>query len=429
MTRSSRAVEWIKTGLIILLALSTPLLAWRTGLFNNALTAIPFFGNVADLMRGASGTPEPGGTSLKEAARPLSIVITSGQGGRFGVKYDTDARNSVYEMTSSIIGEALGSASTPSEISEDEWRSALSGPSVYFEYISPVRLSVLDGWLGSRMPDTVQDTMLRRVFIAFGEERSRLYYQDHDKGLFFGADTASAAGKAQELEIYAANGAVFAFETGIWGYENAPYMLIMPGSDHPDVRAASVGSAEELLEKALSAFGHENDTYTTYYDSAGVLRCVGTQFNFRVFSDGRVMYRRTDGSPSEEEAPVLWESDMIERARVIATDSIGATGGSAEVMFDAFQRDDRTFSVLFGYYIAGGRVYLPEDRHGAWVTFSSGMVSEIEVNFRNYSFTGENTRLLPERQALAAAGGEFFLCYSDTGAETVQPSWVLAIDN
>jgi len=400
------------------------LLAWRTGLFNNAFAAIPLFGSFAELMRGASGTPEPSDTSLKEAARPLSIVITSGQGGRFGVKYDTDARNSVYEMTSSIIGEALGSASAPSEISEDEWRYALSGSSVYFEYITPVRLSVLDGWLGSPMPDTAQDITLRHVFVAFGEERSRLYYQDHNTGIFFGADTASAAGKAQELEIYAANGAVFAYETGISGYENAPYMLIMQDGDHPDVRAVIVGNAAELLEKALIAFGHENETYTTYYDSAGVFRCVGTQFNIRVFSDGRIIYRRTDVSPAEGEAQLLMECEMIERARVIAADSIGASSGSAEIMFEAFQRDEHTYSVFFGYYIAGGRVYLPEDRHGAWVTFSSGIVSDIEVTFRNYSLTGENTRLLPERQALAAAGGEFVLCYSDTGAEIMQPFWV-----
>lgn len=425
MTGSKRAIELIKTFLIILLTLSALLLAWQTRLFNEVFAAIPLYGNLVELVRGsAGGVTEQGGASLKEAARPLSIVITNEEGGRFGLKYDTEARNAVYERTSIIIGEALGSASAPSEISEDEWRSALSGHGVYYEYITPIRLSVLDGWLGAKMPETTQDILLRRIFIAFGEERSRLYYQDHGSGLFFGMDTASAAAKAQELEIYSANGAEFAFETGVAGSENAPYMLIMPGSDHPEVRVTAVGSAEELLEKALYAFGHLGETYHTYDGDSDTLICVGIQFHIRVSSDGRVQYRRTDGLPAEGEAPVLSESEMTEQARAIASDSIGVSSGSAEVVFEEFRRGEDSYTVFFSYYIAGGRVHLSEDMHGASVTFSSGVVTAIEVNFRNITFTGELTRLLPERQALAATSGEFMLCYSDTGSENLHPFWV-----
>jgi hypothetical protein len=35
----------------------------------------------------------------------------------------------------------------------------------------------------------------------------------------------------------------------------------------------------------------------------------------------------------------------------------------------------------------------------------------------------EATSLLPELQTLAAAGGEFILCYSDAGADTLTPFW------
>jgi len=426
MSSRRKAVERVKTGLIVLLTFSALLLAWRTNLFNDVLAAVPLLGNVGAQMRDASGTAESGSTSFKEAARPLGIVITLDRGGRFGVKYDTDTRNAVYRITSGIIGEALGSASSPNEISEYEWRLALSKPGVYYEYIAPVRLSVLYGWLlGARMPEYTQDFMLRRVFITFGEDRNRLYYQDHDSGLFFGSDTGSAAGKSQELEMYGENGAEFAFETGVLGSENAPYMLIMRGSDHPDVRSAvSAGSSEDLLGITLAAFGHLNETYTTYPGGADTLICVGTQFNIGVFSDGRVQYRRTDGLPSEDEALEISESEMIERARAIVADSIGATSGSAEIHFEALERSGSSYSVFFGYYIAGGGVYLQEDRHGALVVFNNGMVTDIEVHFRHFSFTGEHTRLWPERQVLAAAGGEFMLCYSDSGAEILQPFWV-----
>jgi len=425
LSRSKRVIEWGKTALIVLLSASALLLAWQTRLFNDYFASLPIFGSVAELVWGATGTAEPGRAAIKEAARPLNIVITNEEGGRHGVRYDTDARDAVYERTSSILGEALGSASAPTEISEDEWRSALSGAGVFFEYIIPVRLSVLDGWLGARMTEISEDVRLRRIFVAFGEDRSRLYFQEHESGLYFGADTASAAGKAQGLEIYGGNGALFAFETGIGGAENAPYMLMMPGSDHPDVRSAAAGSAEELLEIALLAFGQSGESFSTYYlDDSDTLVCVGTQFNIRVFTDGRVRYRRPDVLPTDEESRSLSKSEIIEMARAITADSIGGACGGAHIAFESYESDGDTSYIVFGYYIAGGRVYLSEDRHAASITITAGIVTEAEMNFRHFSLTGEHTGLLPERQALAAAGGEFMLCYSDSGTEILHPFWV-----
>ena len=122
MSGAGRTIEAIKTALIALLAVSALLLAWRTGLFNDFFVTVPFFGNVAELMRGAYGAAEEGGAVLKEAARPICIVITDDGGGRFCAKYDTDTRNAVYDRTSSILSEALGSSSEHGEISEGEWR-------------------------------------------------------------------------------------------------------------------------------------------------------------------------------------------------------------------------------------------------------------------------------------------------------------------
>jgi hypothetical protein len=80
--------------------------------------------------------------------------------------------------------------------------------------------------------------------------------------------------------------------------------------------------------------------------------------------------------------------------------------------------------VTFGYYLAGGRVYVPQDGHAAKVSFGSGLVDEAELNYRGYTvLTGELARLMPKEQALAAAGGEFILEYPDLGAERLEPGW------
>lgn len=425
MTKTGKFIELLKTALIILLTVSALVLAWQTELFSDIVRTIPFFGNVAKFVRGNSGQIEQGGTEIKEAARPLVIVVTDETGARYGVKYDTEARNAVYDRTSSILGEALGSASAPAEITEDEWREALSGMGVYFEYAIPLRLSVLDGWLGARMPETVKDVLLRRVFVAFGEDKSRIYYQDIERGLFFGADTASTAGKSQELDIYSSNNAVFAFETGALASKNAPYMLITHENNYPDVNVSSAGSTDELLQIILVASGHSEEAYTTYNDNQGFPVCVGTQFKINIDTSGKAYYRRTDELQAGDEEQTVNSSEMIEKARVIVAETIGKACGDAEVFYESFEAGEGgACSVFFGYYIAGGRMFLNKDAYAATVSFMSGTVTEIELVFRDFSFTGETIRLLPEIQAMAAAGGEFLLCYSDVGPETLIPSWV-----
>ena len=421
-------MEWVKTGLIALFTMSALLLGWQTKLFNDFFSAIPFFRDVAVLLRGTAGAgaAESGEVTLKEAARPLTIIITNEEGSRYGVKYDTIARNIDYDRTSSILRDALGSASVPREINEEEWRAALLLPGVYFEYYMPVRLSILVGWLDVRLSETMSDMLLRRMFIAFSEDRSRIYYQNNDNGKFFVADTAASAGKVQELDMYVANYAQFAFETGIDTAENAPYMLLLPESDYSDIRAASVGSVEDLSDIVLHAMGHGNERDMQYYGGDGELIRVGPQFNIRVDALGRVLYRRTDVYPQQSEEYMQSESEMIEIARIIVADTLGSTGSGAEVFFETLEYSEGNLcSVYFGYYISGGRIHLYDDGYAARITFHEGMVTEFELNFRHYTLSGEFTRLLPKRQALAAAGGEFVLYYSDTGTERLQPMWVL----
>jgi len=421
LSNSRRAIELAKTVLILLLSLNALFLAWQTGLFNDVFAAFPVIGNVIELVRGTTSPVEVDGATIKEAARPMTIIITNEQGERFGVRNDTELRNFAYDRAISILGEALGSASSHSEVTEEQWREALSKSGVFFEYIKPVRLSVLDGWLGANMPDALEDVKIRRIFVSFGEERSRIYYQEYINGLFFGADTASTAGKAQELYMFLPNGAMFAFETGLRGSERAPYMLITSQVYHPDVRSVAAGTQEQLLEASLFVFGHF--VAPPSYFSGDVLVCRGATFNISVYLDGMVTYRRTDILTEDSEAQELSLSEMIEQARMITADSIGEISGDAEILFESIEYFQGVYTVYFGYYIAGGRVYLNDDKYASVISFTSGIISEAELNFRNFTYSGYSTRLLPQRQALAAAGGEFILSYSDTGPEILVPSW------
>ena len=294
---------------------------------------------------------------------------------------------------------------------------------MYFEYAIPVKLSILDGWLDAHMQEAVEDVYLLCILVGFGADRNRVYYRDAESGLFYGADTASSAGKAQELGIYSANGAVFAFETDIAAAERSPYALLMPGSEHPVVHAGEAGSAELLPDVVLAALGYRDEMPAILPEGDGAIKCVGTQYSILVDADSRVSYRYTDFLPPAEERETLGEADMIERARVIAADTVGSACGDAEVFFESFEYSSGVYTVCFGYYIAGGRIHLYDDVFAARVSFLSGTVTAVELVFRSFAPTGETSSLLPERQAFAASNGSFVLSYSDTGAGLMQPFW------
>ena len=422
MTNRRKIIEWAKTALIIMLTVSMVVLGWHTQLFNDVAASVPFFGNFPGLGRTAP-TAEPGETIVLEAARPLVIVITHEDGGRFGAKYDTDIRNEVYDWTSGIVGEALGSASAFEQICQYRWREALSAPGVFFEYFSPVWLSVINNWLGARLAYIEEDILLRRIFVAFGDESNRIYLQDIQTGYFYAAQTASFARKAPELEALRPNGARFAFEIGSAGAETAPYMLILPETKHPIVAADTAWSAEEILYIVRNAFGHGRETDRRYFDN-DTLVSIGVNFNIRVQPCGTVLYRRTDRPPTAD--IIVSDSHAIEQARIAVSETIGGTSAGAEVFFEYLEHangDNRL--ATFGYYIAGGRIRLIDDMPAARVLVSGGVVMEAELKFRSFSVISEEyTELLPEVIALAAAGGEFVLNFSDTGAEQITPIWV-----
>ena len=421
-SKGNRLTEWAKSAMIVFLTLSAVLLGSRSGLFNT----IPLFAGVSGLSRStATGQGDAGGTSFKEAARPLVILVTNSHGDRYGVKYDTVARNAVYDRTSSILGEALGSALDPEEISEEEWREVLLGrPSVFYEYAVPVRLSTLEAWLGARLPGNIPETFVRRLFVAFGDERSSVYYQNSENGLFYFSETASSAAKAQELDIYADNGAMFAFEKNIDAGGSAPYYLILEVNTHPDIRAAASGDADELLDLVQGTMNYSNESVIPS-DRGDALVRVGSQFNLRADPLGRVSFRRTDIMVPSNEERTVGEAGMIEKARGIVADTIGSLSGAGEVFFEYLEYGDgETISLYFSYYAAGGRIHAFEEGYAAKFIYSDGIITEMELCFRSYAYSGEYSKLVPEIQALAAAKAEFMLSYMDTGTERLQPMWV-----
>jgi hypothetical protein len=424
MSRRKNRAERIKNIVILLLLVSAVFLGWESRLFGNTSVSLSVLTNPAEDKPAGSGSDEqPAGTKTIGEARPVSITVTDSTGAYYGVKYNLDDIDGIYENTVLIFQEALGTAQIPEATDESAWRAALRAPGVFFEYMSPVRLSVLDGWFGAEISGDWRTLSVRRLGVAVDGE-PRLYFQDDETGTFYTADTAVLADSITKLtSLYAANTASFAYE--ILGAASliSPYALILPEqTDHPRLEAKNPLTGETLI-KVLRKFGVSEHLKPIQLD-AGVLAYPEDDFRIELSPNGTVNYKRT-GSPEASSGPAD-ESGAIELARQAVADSIAEyCGDGARVYFEEVRSGGPgSFEVLFTYVFAGGRVYLDQDGYAASVTITDGAISKMELRFRSFAVIGQVSGLLPEIQAAAASGGAFMLCYSDNGGTILEPAWV-----
>ncbi len=419
MSSHKRFNEILKDALIVLLLLSAVFLGWKSRLFGNSSART---GDVFTLLGGltSTGEAEAGDAELTEASKPLCIVLTNAAG-HYGVKYDMDEINALYKKTVLIFSEALGTAAEAQKVSEDAWRAALKCEGVYYEYMTPVRLSVLDGWYGSEISGSWADFYVRRLCVIAGDGQNTLYFMDDDTGDFY----ASAADTSDRItgvtETTAVNNTFFACELDGKLQSPTDYTVLQVDvAEYPIVDAGNPLADGETLKSVLLNLGNsEQNSYTE--GDAKVF--PDEDFNIRVYSDGTLVYTRT--GKFEKTAADMDESGAVELARQQVAGTIGSYCGSdTAVYFNSVEENDGVYNVTFSYVVAGGIVHLPADRYAAVVTVSNGIITNMELYFRTYTLTGETVQLLPEVQAAAASDGSFSLWYADDGSRRVEPLWI-----
>lgn len=153
-----------------------------------------------------------------ETARPLRMAAVIPAGGnevqRFGVQYSEADTADLFQQAYTILVEALSSANQLKEVTEAEWRQALSAaPGLYFDWQGEVPLEVLDGWLSVENP--MLTGSVRRMVLAAREGRVFLCYFDEMAGGYYAcaSDVVSASRLEEVVETLRDNGARFAFET------------------------------------------------------------------------------------------------------------------------------------------------------------------------------------------------------------------------
>ena len=410
--KGGRALEGIKTLLIIVLAVCAVFLGAKTGLFNEFFASIP---------RALKPQPTAAADELTrtgEACRPLTIVVTGESGLRCSVRYSDAAIDETYDKLANTLGEALGSASEPEAVPEDALCAALGSAGVFFDYSVPVPLPALSGWLGSEML-RVNDAEASRIALTDGGETVTLWYLDAS-GEAWRCETASASAALRRLIAdHQPNGARFAFE--LQGYEKLdPFCVVTPGEIELPALTVSVPSGAESA--LLAAFGLELYAGNSYPETDGTTVYVGDGATLRIDPAGEAVYRRTEPSPY---AP-LKTAEAIELAGRAARASAGALCGEARVYLTGLERTSAGgFTVTFGYVCGGIRV---SGEAAAVVDIYGGEVSQARICLRSFA-SGEAVDLLPEPQAAAIAqeklpGGKLAPLYVESAAGLV-PAWTV----
>jgi hypothetical protein len=425
--KKCKSVEILKDIIIVLLIASALFLGWESKLFGNSSVGA---GGIAALFRGMSGAPAVNSPDAPPKAaepdRPAAIAVTGGDGSRCGEKYDMGQLDLLYNGTARYFSEALGTAKEAEPTDAAAWRSALTSAGVYYEYISPVKLSILGDWFDADVTGDLGNMSVRRLCVTANGEKTRLFFQNDKTGVYYSVGTSVRGSIMDASKDYTANGAVFSFEKGVDSW--APGTLLLPEiTAHPQLEVENPLNDNAKKDAVLLSLG-VSDLGKSSYKSGDREYFVGEDFTLDVSADGTVNYDWTGDEP-QAAGSTDNESDAIQKAYRMVSAQLGNCGENAAVYYDSSSAlGSGGYKVLFRYIAAGGAVWLYGDGYAASVIVKGGRITGMTLRFRTYT-DSTATELMPELQAAAAAKGDFMLVYrdngdTDAGSALLQPAWV-----
>jgi hypothetical protein len=367
----------------------------------------------------------PDSDQLTSDPAPVHIAVT-GAYGRYGnlslTTTDTD-----FSALGTLLREALGSAGALTSCTEKDFRSALNGTNIYYDFCTELPLSVLAGLVGAEMQDSLQTA--RRLVIAPGTLGTSLFLSSENR--FLRCTTrVRAAELSDAVGQYQLGNAVFAFESG--GGENlAPYSLFLTGdtSGYSVLNSADALSDTDALLTALNFNPHTNSRYPGTGNTEVI---VDGNRSVHIGTDGTVLYQG-----GESDALQISAEDSSPTAREVAIGcfrlltSVLKNSGDASLCLKSIHQVGQQWTLTFDYHISGTLI-LQNSGPAATVMLSGNTVTSVRFRIRRYTKTTDNCSILPVTQALAVAekypGRELAICYSDSGSENVSAGWLARSD-
>ena len=415
------SADTLKSVLIVVLAVSSLALAYNVGIFSG-MSSI-------ESVLSADGESAAAGAAYVSAASPFTVVVTPETGTHCSVMYDGDGLESVYARFSPSLGEALGSSGSPAPATEDEWRAALGGQGVYFDYGDEQYIPVLALWLGTEVTGGASLHMARRFCLARSGDGVDLYYYRtrQDAGAYKCSTALSWSDISALVEEYIPNGAKFNFELED-GFPLVDSCTVI--TDGP-ISLRSLTARDPLLtgvddQTVMTAFGMNSFLAIPYTEPDGTLIFVEGDSTLRLGSDGIAVFTGVGGDKEEDTGA----AQVIEAGRELCAATIGADCGEAGIYLSYIWHDTEngSYKLAFDYAVNGLPVCLPDGANAAEIVISGSAVTYARMVFRQYSFSGGTDSPLPADLSAAvvqaSGGGENALCYVDD-MESVRADWMI----
>jgi len=370
---------------------------------------------------------EQGSTKPNGTAQPMAAVVCLPEGGRFGAAYHAETVNAMFYRFSAELGEALGSAGTPTEMTEtDFYEACLGGCGVYLRFFCPQPLTLLAAWLGTEISSPAENDQAELLFLRMAESDVELCYRN-EAGTYYRCTTAvGTEGLRSRMAEYSPNGISFAFENRLFSGSDGCMPVMEEMEERPTLKVSVPLPAGEELNALLQAMGMNSFVASDYSEADGTVVFVDEESTLRLSPTGSMYYRRSV-LPARSEPQTL--TDAVSIAWQVAEGSIGKSCGDAVLIFSGLEYTEaqNTVTVLLDYAVEGIPVRLAEG-HAAEIVLRGKEIVSARLMFRRCALTEETALLLPFLQANAIAAAENAtaeLVYAG-GGETMSCVWVKA---
>jgi len=356
---------------------------------------------------------------LSSLSMPVQLAIT-GPYGRFG-DLSILTTEEEFSQPGELLREALGSAGEPQPCGEADFRAALAGESVYYDFQTSLPLSVIAGLVGGEAP---WEYSARRLLIVSEEDASALYFTNG--GVYYRCAAKTAAADLRELiNSYQLSGAAFAYE--LEQDTVAPYTLFLTG-ETPACPVLTAKNPANDVDGLLSALGFNPGTRDRYTESTGTLVVREGDRTLRLRPDGTAVYdsgSTTDlqiapgpGTPALE-AAVMGSCQFFSRL---------LPDNGAALCLQSVARQDGDWLLTFDYQYDGVIIRRGGGAAAATVRLEGGSISWFSLYLRLYGAGEEDSHLLPLPQMLAIGrrytGKELNVRYIDAGGSPVSACWL-----
>lgn len=397
--------------LITLLALSAAVLFTQTQLYNLNLTTSE-----------APPGPAQSAAPAAELAAPVRTAVT-GDYGRCGGLTCTTGDPVFADPLGRRLLEALGSARDYVPCSRGDFLRALRGPSLYYDFLEPLPLSVLAGLLGGGEDVSPrEDLSARRLLIVPQEGGAVLYLWDGGENCFRASTAVSSDSLEQVISRYELGDASFAMDGGGLERELDPCSLLP--AQPPELPSFTLGDPlAGGTDWLLSALGFNPRSRTRHTESSGTELIIDGDRTLRIRPDNTIHYQSGNEPILRVKAagdlPTAREAAL--GAGSLLSSLLAPVSGELQPWLQSLRRSGDVTALRFGYQLKGVPVRFQDGGFAAEITLTGSAVTALSLRFRQYNAAEEPSLLLPLPQALAVAaaspGKEFSIGYVERGGE------------